>query len=474
MLRDTENCCIPQNHILILESSRGGNSHQSETNLIKTPEATSPAPARVSRRENGIWYRIETLSIIYFADPLSRDIIVGLTTVTILGSTGSIGVSTLDVVGRSPEKYRVFALVAGVNVDVLAKQIQQFRPSVAVLASAEARQHLISRLEEMSLPKRDWPELRFGPEDRVAAAVAPDVDFVMSAIVGVAGLEATYEAICQGKRVGLANKEVLVASGKLVVDAARRHATEMIPVDSEHNGAHQCLRAGKRAEVARLILTASGGPFRETPKAQMANVTPAQALNHPTWKMGQRITIDSATMMNKGFEVIEACWLFDFSADEVEIVVHPQSTVHAMVEYLDGSVLAQISATDMRMPIQYALTYPAREAAPVQRLDWSTHRSWTFDAPDFDRFPALRLAYSALRAGGSATCTLNAADEVAVESFLSDEISFPAITEIVEETLQRVPNREAGSVSEVLEIDRESRLVARQLVAQKVRAAVQG
>ena len=284
----------------------------------------------------------------------------------------------------------------------------------------------------------------WGPEARVEAATEQEVDFVMSAIVGVAGLEATYEAIPHGKRVGLANKEVLVASGKLVIDAARKSGTELIPVDSEHNGAHQCLRAGRRSEVSRLILTASGGPFRETPLEKLARVTPAEALNHPTWKMGQRITIDSATLMNKGFEVIEACWLFDFSADEVDVVIHPQSTVHAMVEYSDGSVIAQISATDMRMPIQYALTYPARESAPVPRLDWTEARSWNFCAPDFEKFPALRLAYQAQRQGGSATCTLNAADEIAVEAFLDGKISFPAIPAVVEETLERVPAREAG------------------------------
>jgi 1-deoxy-D-xylulose-5-phosphate reductoisomerase len=406
-------------------------------------------------------------------EPPSRDIIVKLTRLTILGSTGSIGVSTLDVIGRHPDDYRVYALVAGANVDLLARQIVQFRPKVAVLATEEALRHLISRLGELALPKSDWPELAFGAKARVDCAVAGEVDFVMSAIVGVAGLEATYEAIRCGKRVGLANKEVLVASGQLVVEAARKRGTEMIPVDSEHNGAHQCLRAGNRNEVARLILTASGGPFRETPKDQMASVTPAQALKHPTWKMGQRITIDSATMMNKGFEVIEACWLFDFSADEVDIVVHPQSTVHAMVEYLDGSVIAQVSATDMRMPIQYALTYPARASAPVPRLDWTQSRAWTFDAPDFDRFPALRLAYDALRAGGSAGCTLNAADEVAVEAFLAEEISFPAIAEVVEETLERIPNRRAASVSEVLEIDRESRIAARQIVGEKTGATLQ-
>ncbi len=392
------------------------------------------------------------------------DIMDRLTKLAILGSTGSIGVSTLDVVGRHPERYSVHALVAGQNSGLLATQILRFRPKVVVVATEEIRRDLIGRLDGAGLAKSEWPQLEWGPRARVLAATAPEVDFVMSAIVGVAGLEATYAAIVAGKRIGLANKEVLVASGKLVVEAARKHGTEMIPVDSEHNGAHQCLRAGRRNEVTRLILTASGGPFRTTPKDDLAKVTPAQALNHPTWKMGQRITIDSATLMNKGFEVIEACWLFDFPTSEVDVVVHPQSTVHAMVEYNDGSVIAQISATDMRMPIQYALTYPKRDDAPVPRLDWTQDRSWTFSAPDFEKFPLLKLAYDAQRAGGSATCTLNAADEVAVEAFLGKQISFPGIAEVVEETLERVPSREARSIGEVLEIDRESRTQAREVV----------
>jgi 1-deoxy-D-xylulose-5-phosphate reductoisomerase len=392
------------------------------------------------------------------------DIIGPLKSLTILGSTGSIGVSTLDVIGRHPEQYRIHALVAGHNVDVLTQQILRFRPDRVVTATNEIRESLSKRLTDSGLARRVWPELLYGPKARVEAATGPEVDFVMSAIVGVAGLEATYEAIRCGKRVGLANKEVLVASGKLVIDAARKSGTELIPVDSEHNGAHQCLRAGKRSEVARLILTASGGPFRETSRDKLAAVTPAQALNHPTWKMGRRITIDSATLMNKGFEVIEACWLFDFSADEVDVVIHPQSSIHAMVEYTDGSVIAQISATDMRMPIQYALTYPAREAAPVPRLDWGQARSWTFCAPDIEKFPALRLAYQAQRAGGSATCTLNAADEVAVDAFLREQIRFPAIAEVVEETLERVPNRQPKSIEEVLEVDEQSRSVAREVI----------
>ncbi len=340
-----------------------------------------------------------------------------------------------------------------------------------MVATDEVLRNLKEQLGETALSPAEWPELLSGPRGRVAAAVASEVDFVMSAIVGVAGLEATYEAICRGKRVGLANKEVLVASGQLVMQAAREAGTELIPVDSEHNGAHQCLRAGRRQEVARLLLTASGGPFRETPPEKLAAVTPSQALNHPTWKMGQRITIDCATMMNKGFEVIEACWLFDFSTSEVDVVVHPQSTVHAMVEYTDGSVIAQISATDMRMPIQYALTYPDREDAPVPRLDWTAARSWSFFPPDYQKFPLLKLAYQAQAAGGSATCTLNAADEIAVEAFLKEQISFPAISAVVEETLERVPNRKPRSIPEVLEIDTESRVVARQLAAGRAHSA---
>jgi 1-deoxy-D-xylulose-5-phosphate reductoisomerase len=392
-----------------------------------------------------------------------------LTTLTLLGSTGSIGVSTLDVVGRHPEKYRVHALVAGSNVGLLVQQIERFRPEVVVTATEETHKNLITRLVDAGLPRQSWPELSWGAKARVEAAVASEVNFVMSAIVGVAGLVATYEAIRRGTRVGLANKEVLVSSGKLVIEAAKKSGSELIPVDSEHNGAHQCLRAGQRNEVSRLILTASGGPFRETPADKLATVTPADALNHPTWKMGRRITIDSATLMNKGFEVIEACWLFGFSADEVDVVIHPQSSVHAMVEYTDGSVIAQISATDMRMPIQYALTYPARDEAPVPRLDWTQSRSWTFSAPDFKKFPALRLAYEAFRAGGSAACTLNAADEIAVEAFLNGQISFPAIAAVVEETLSRVPSREAGSVQEILEIDEQSRSTARNIVGERAK-----
>jgi 1-deoxy-D-xylulose-5-phosphate reductoisomerase len=393
-----------------------------------------------------------------------------VTSLTLLGSTGSIGCSTLDVVRRWPDRFNIYSLVAGRNVALLAQQIAEFRPKIAVVADERALHDLLQILKSEGI---SVPELASGERARVAAATAPEASIVMSAIVGVEGLEATYEAVRLAKRVGLANKEVLVASGRLVIDAMRKSGAELIPVDSEHNGAHQCMRAGRREEVAKLILTASGGPFRETPAAELGRVTPREALNHPTWKMGQRITIDSATLMNKGFEVIEACWLFDLPPKDVEVVVHPQSKVHAMVEYTDGSVIAQVSATDMRMPIQYALTYPERAKAPVPRLDWSQAARWSFDPPDFKKFPLLKLAYEAQNAGGSATATLNAADEIAVEAFLAERIPFPGIGETVGETLERVPARELRSVQEVLEIDRESREMARNVIKSRWGAALQ-
>ena len=384
-----------------------------------------------------------------------------VTLLTLLGSTGSIGTSTLDVVRMWPERFGIYALAAGRNVELLARQIAEFRPKVVVVADETALGELRAILKTNNIP---IPELATGPRALVDAATAPEAGFVMSAIVGVDGLEATYEAVRRKKRVGLANKEVLVAGGELVMNARRESGAELIPVDSEHNGAHQCLRAGLRQEVSKLILTASGGPFRRTAREQLAAVTPDQALNHPTWKMGKRITIDSATLMNKGFEVIEACWLFDFPPKDVEVVVHPESKVHALVEYLDGSVIAQVCATDMRMPIQYAMTYPERAAAPVPRLDWSQAAQWNFEPPDFQKFPLLGMAYEAISAGGSATATLNAADEIAVEAFLAGNIPFPGIAATVAECLEQVPSRRLTSVAELLELDRESRRVARQII----------
>lgn len=384
--------------------------------------------------------------------------------ISVLGSTGSIGVNTLDVVRRWEGRYGVHALVAGTNAKLLAAQIQEFRPRLAVVADEPTRAALTAELNALGLPPASWPQLEFGAAARVLAATAPEVEFVLSAIVGVAGLEATYEAIKLGKRIGLANKEVLVSGGELVMAATRAAGTELLPVDSEHNGAHQCLRSGKRAEAIKLILTASGGPFRKTPRAELASVTPAQALNHPTWKMGPRITIDSSTLMNKGFEVIEACWLFDFSADEVEVVVHPQSKVHAMVEFNDGSVITQVCATDMRMPIQYAMTYPERADAPVPKLRWDEPHTWQFEPPDWEKFPLLTLAYNAIRAGGSAGCTLNAADEIAVEAFLAGRIAYLDIEKIVAGTLERVPVSHPATIAELLEVDRRSREIATSLL----------
>ena len=391
---------------------------------------------------------------------------------TVLGSTGSIGTNTLDVVRRNLDQYGVYALVAGQNVDTLAAQILEFRPQLAVVATSEGLARLSDRLTASGLARTAWPELLWGDAARVQAVAATEVDTVISAIVGVAGLEATYEAVRLGKRVGLANKEVLVSGGKLIMEAVREHGALLVPVDSEHNGAHQCLRAGNRQEVTKLILTASGGPFRNTPREALASVTPEQALNHPTWRMGNRITIDCATLMNKGFEVIEACWLFDFSPSQVEVVIHPQSSVHAMIEYSDGSVLAQICATDMRMPIQYALTYPDRCEAPVPKLNWAEARKWEFLAPDFDKFPLLKLAYRCQETGGSATCTLNAADEIAVEAFLLGNIGFLSIYEVVSETLSKMPVCSPRTVGDILEIDRESRALARELVAARAAGPV--
>jgi 1-deoxy-D-xylulose-5-phosphate reductoisomerase len=388
---------------------------------------------------------------------------------TVLGSTGSIGTNTLDVVRRgalgASHQYQVYALVAGRNVETLVSQIREFRPQVAVVATSADLDRLIRSLEASGLPRNQWPELSHGEEARIQVSVAPEVDTVISAIVGVSGLTATYEAIRRGKRIGLANKEVLVSCGKLVMDAVRECGAELVPVDSEHNGAHQCLRAGNRQAVARLILTASGGPFRNTPREALARVTPDQALNHPTWRMGNRITIDSATLMNKGFEVIEACWLFGFAPREVDVVIHPQSTVHAMIEYTDGSVLAQIAATDMRMPIQYALTYPDRVRSQQVQLDWSQLRRLDFEKASTRRFRCLGLAREAMQKGGALPCALNAADEVAVAAFLDHKLPFLGIPEVVEEVLSKTPSTTFTSIAEVLAGDAEARQQAADAVA---------
>ncbi len=298
-----------------------------------------------------------------------------------------------------------------------------------------------------------------GPAGNVSVATHPEVDFVVSAIVGVAGLEATYEAVKAGKAVGLANKECLVAAGELITAEARRQARPLLPIDSEHNAVHQCLRGGRMNEVERIWLTASGGPFLNTPKEQFTSLTVEQALNHPTWKMGRRITIDSATLMNKGFEVIEACRLFNLPPKQVEVIVHPQSTIHSMVEFVDGSILAQFSVTDMRLPILYALTYPERIPSEL-RFPVSDLRHLDFCPPDMDKFPCLRLAYEAAEAGGAKPVALNAADEIAVAAFLDTHIRFSDIPKVIENVLAETRSRKFESIKEVLEADAEARQAA--------------
>ena len=378
--------------------------------------------------------------------------------IAVLGSTGSIGCNTLQV-AREMGDVEAVALTAGRNVDLLAEQAAEFRPALLSVAEESLVSVLRSAVESIAGYS---PEILCGPRGNLAAACDSGCDTLVSAAVGVAGLEATHAAVRAGLRVALANKETLVAAGDLVMAEARRSGAELLPVDSEHNGVHQCLRAGRRGEVDRIILTASGGPFRTTPQSEFNRITPAQALNHPTWKMGARITIDSATLMNKGFEVIEACHLFDFAPDRVQVVVHPQSIVHAMVEYRDGSVVAQLCPPDMKMPIRYALSYPERQAGlEDRRLAWDRVRQLDFEPPDFEKFPLLRLAYAAIETGGVAGCVLNAADEVAVEAFLNEEIPFAAIPVIVEKTLERCSLAPVETISETMAADRAAREIAR-------------
>ncbi len=386
---------------------------------------------------------------------------------SLLGSTGSIGRNTLQVVRELPERPEVVALTAGRNVEQLLEQALEFRPALIALANEEARARLLEALSAAPGAAGYSPEVLAGPEGNLAAAQA-DCDTLVSAAVGVAGLEATFEAVRRGKRIALANKETLVAAGALVMAEAQRSGSAVLPVDSEHNAAHQCLRAGRADEVERLILTASGGPFRATPREELEGVTPEQALDHPTWKMGARITIDSSTLMNKGFEVIEACWLFDFGPARVQVVVHPQSIVHALVEYRDGSVIAQLGPPDMKLPIRYALSYPARQPGPAdRRLAWDRVRQLDFEPPDYGKFPLLRLAYQAIEQGGVAGCVLNAADEIAVESFLNHEITYPAIAAVVEQTLELLGAGEASTIEETLEIDRQARAAAKRICGER-------
>src|ERR1700723_417637 len=380
--------------------------------------------------------------------------------IAILGSTGSIGRSTLSVAESYPARFQIVALAAGANLEAAFEQARRWHPRLLSMATEPNADVLRGRLNKAGLSEI---EVVHGAAGAGEGATRAEVDFVVSAIVGVAGLEATYEAVKAGKTVGVANKECLVAAGELITAEARRQGKPLLPIDSEHNAVHQCVRGGRMEEVDRIWLTASGGPFLNTPRSEFSSITPEQALNHPTWKMGKRITIDSATLMNKGFEVIEACRLFNIPPAKVEVLVHPQSTIHSMVEFVDGSILAQFSATDMRLPILYALTYPERIQSDM-RFPVGNLRHLDFCPPDTSKFPCLRLAYEAAEAGGAKTVALNAADEVAVAAFLEGAIRFNDIPRIIEDVLSRTNAGSLESIGDVLKADSEARQCAQEQV----------
>jgi 1-deoxy-D-xylulose-5-phosphate reductoisomerase len=377
---------------------------------------------------------------------------------SILGSTGSIGRQTLSVVDSLPDRWKIVALAAGCNLDKLLPQIERHHPELVSVASSALADELSRRLHAQGISP--LPAIHHGRDGILAVGTHPQTDLVVSAAVGVVGLEATYEAIKLGRTVALSNKEVLVAAGELVMAASAKSGRELLPVDSEHNAVHQCLRGGTHGEVRRLVLTASGGPFRKTPLKALETVTPAQALAHPNWRMGNRITIDSATMMNKGFEIIEARWLFGVRPDQIDVVIHPQSTIHSMVEFVDGSVLAQLGPTDMRMPIQYALSYPQRVASNQVALDWAKLRRLDFERASTRRFPCLRLAREAMKNGGAWPCALNAADEIAVAAFLEQRLPFLGIPEVIERVLSRTARVRFEKMDDVLAADAEARRIA--------------
>ena len=381
--------------------------------------------------------------------------------VAILGSTGSIGVSTLDVLARHPGRFQVYALTAHTSVETLVQQCRQFQPRVAVVGNAAAAQQLQNGLRALGLST----EVLYGPEALCQVASAGECDVVMAAIVGAAGLASTLAAARAGKKILLANKEALVMAGPLLMDAVVANGACLLPIDSEHNAIFQCMprdfeRAPDRHGIARITLTASGGPFLQRAVDTLDRVTPEEAVAHPKWVMGRKISVDSATMMNKGLEVIEAHWLFGAPADRIDVLIHPQSVIHSMVSYVDGSVLAQLGNPDMRTPIAHALAHPERLASGVAPLDLVQIGQLSFLAPDMQRFPCLRLAYDALRAGGSAAAVLNAANEVAVAAFLNREIGFRMIDRVIEEVLQRIPAAAVADIETLVEQDREARAVA--------------
>lgn len=377
---------------------------------------------------------------------------------SILGSTGSIGLSTLDVVRRHPDRFSITALAEGHDVELLSQQIAEFKPSLVSVRDEASRERLKGLLGAHK------PQILCGLDGAAEVAAVDDANMVVSAIVGAAGLVPTVRAIEAGKDIALANKETLVVAGQLVSDLVKKHGVKLLPVDSEHSAIFQSLVGHRTEDVDRIILTASGGPFRKTPAEELKNVAPEQALKHPQWSMGAKITIDSATLMNKGLEVIEAHWLFDMPAEKIGIVVHPQSIIHSMVEYLDGCVIAQLGVPDMRAPIAYALSYPERCETGVNKLDLAKVATLTFEEPDMERFPALRLAFDALKAAQTYPAVLNAANEIAVAAFLDKKIAFTNIADTVDKTMQKHEAWTPLTLEEYLKADKWARETAKQLI----------
>jgi 1-deoxy-D-xylulose-5-phosphate reductoisomerase len=378
--------------------------------------------------------------------------------IAILGSTGSIGCNTLRVIeSLGGNRFRVVALAAGLNVERLADQVAAHLPELVSVETEAAAHDLRSQLFERNV---DLPRILVGESGLIEVATHPQANCVVSATVGAVGFVPTLKALQAGKRVALANKETLVMAGELMTDAARKSGAELLPVDSEHNALHQCLRGEQRAEVRRIVLTASGGPFRTKNKTEMKDASVAEAMRHPTWNMGAKITIDSATLMNKGLEVIEAHWLFGFGPDEIDILVHPESVVHSMIETVDGSVIAQMGVTDMRHAIQYALTYPERHASELPPLDLAALSALHFEAPDLDRFPCISLAYRALREGGTLPAAMNAANEEAVRAFIEERICLTEIPHVIKAVMDSHVNQPVQQIETVLEADSNARLAA--------------
>lgn len=391
--------------------------------------------------------------------------------ISILGSTGSIGCNTLKVVEHLADEFRVVALAAGSNTEKLAEQIARFQPELVAVKDETCAEKLLKEISNFKSEIQNLPKIETGEKGLIAVATHEKAETLVSATVGAVGFVPTLRAIESGKRIALANKETLVMAGELMTEAARKNNVEILPVDSEHNALHQCLRGENPKEVKRLILTASGGPFREKSKEEIENATIKEALNHPNWKMGDKITIDSATLMNKGFEVMEAFWFFNFEPENISVLVHPQSIVHSMIEMVDGSIIAQLGVTDMKHAIQYALTFPKRKQNCLQPLDFSKMSQLTFENPDFEKFPCLRLAYEALKKGGTMPAVLNAANEITVQAFLDGKIRLSEIAEINENVMNEHQNCEAKDLETILSANNWARETAqKKLEAESVTA----